>query len=148
GADGRHGRHAAEIGRRVAVRAADLDEHVAGGVDAIERRRGGAGSVIRVANLDDAAGRVQGRVRLNAGRIGVAVDDGTGVRVDAHVLAGVADDANAVGDRVEGEAERGAVQWHGERAGADQRGGAAGRIDDVEPVGTAQAVELTGPRPE
>src|SRR5262249_44048782 len=128
GAEGGDGGDGAEVGRRVAARAADLDEHVAGGVDAVQGRGPCPGGGVGVRHGDDAAGRVQVGVGLDAWGVGVGVDDGAGVGVQAQVLPRVADHAQLVSHRVDVQAERGADELDGEGAGADLGGCPGGRV--------------------
>ena len=70
----------------------------------------------------------------------------SGVDVVAEVLAGVADDPEPVGGRVEVDAEVGSVQVHGQLADLADR--TAGARDDVDTALVADAVQLAVLHPE
>ena len=128
------------VGRRL------LHHDVEHGVNVEQRRRRRAGDVVDIGGADD--------VGLLA-RVGVAGGVGkrsighrsAGVRIDAQVLARVADDSNAVCLRVEVDAELAAFErWAKGRA--DWRCKAAGDIDHVHLAGAADTVESAGQRSE
>ncbi len=76
--------------------------------------------------------------------------DRASVRVDAHVrVVVVAGDADLVGDRIEIDVDSGARDERREGIGpADLRGLPRRQIETIEPVRVADAIELTGRRPE
>src|SRR5262249_18326552 len=112
-------------------------QDVEGGVDVVERRRGGAGEVIGVGVAHDVGRLAEVGV---AGAVGQGeVHDGVGRRVagvdvDAEVLAGVADHAEPVDRGVEVDGELRAAE--GER-GAGLGGRPGERVDDVNAPGAA-----------
>ena len=132
-----------ELGERAVVGRRLNYQGAASQVEVIERGAGGAGHGVGVGSGDhvrrDAVGVIQLAVRR---------DEGGGVGMGAQVLARIGDDADAIDDGVEVEAEAGAGEVAGDGSAADDGGGAGSGVDDVEAQGAAEGVELLVGRAE
>ncbi len=111
------------------------DQHVARGVDVVEG--GASGRVVVAVGVGGGTHRgnaAKAGIRSGVGQARIHRGDGSRVGIGPEILAAIADDADAVHDRIEVEREVLASEESRERSTADRGGLAALPVDLVKPA--------------